>query len=278
MRSTAILFLLIPFFAFAQEKVKSVTVDVEENNGERHIVVTSTDDDGTKKFKWVDNGEIPMDIKKQLEEADIDISGLEGDGEDVTIRVDNRIEKEYVVIKKNDGGELMEMEWDGEGEMPEEMRNLLEEHDIDLESIKDEDDLRKAKIHMYKDKTKKARFYAQEEGRKKNKEQQKKIAVRKIIVDEDIELSDAYMGAHIESDTNGARIIEILKDGPADMAGLAKGDVVQRINGARTRDMEDLLNLLNYYEPNDLLELNIIREGEEKTIQLHLGQRPESFR
>ena len=158
MRSTVILFLLIPFLTFAQEKVKSVTVDVEENNGERHIVVTSTDDDGTKEFKWVDKGEIPADIRKQLEEADIDISSLEGDEGNVSVRVNNTIEKEYVVIKKKGGDEVMEMEWDGEGEMPEDMKELLEEHDIDLESIKDKDDQRKARIRMYKDKTKKARF------------------------------------------------------------------------------------------------------------------------
>ena len=62
------------------------------------------------------------------------------------------------------------------------------------------------------------------------------MEVHKIIVDDNVDLSDAYMGVHIESDDNGARIIEILKDGPADVAGLAKGDIVKRINAYKTRE------------------------------------------
>jgi len=94
----------------------------------------------------------------------------------------------------------------------------------------------------------------------------------------DIELSNAYMGAQVGEADNGAQILGLMKDSPADQAGLKEGDIVQRVNGARVRQMEDLLDLLNYYDPNDRIELTISRDGNESKLNLTLGTRPDQFR
>ena len=91
-------------------------------------------------------------------------------------------------------------------------------------------------------------------------------------------LSNAYMGAHIESADNGARIVELIKDGPADKAGLQKGDVVTKVNGARARSMEGLLDILNFFEPNDKVEVTVSRDGKERTMNMTLVERPESMK
>ena len=42
--------------------------------------------------------------------------------------------------------------------------------------------------------------------------------------------------------------------------------------------MDDLLDLLSFYEPTDEVELTISRDGKEKNITLELGKRPKASR
>lgn len=317
------------------EKEKTVSVNVNEaDNGERTVTITTEEDGDEKVIEWTDNGTIPEEIKKKLKAENIDISFLEGgDSDQIVIEIDNEVEVEErskkgkrVIIKKNDNGNVEQMEWDGTGEMPEEVKQLLEEHDIDLDELHEEhgDQPRKKKMRIAREKNKKMGRKARAKGRAKTKstrEQYKIItkddegnekviqwngegempdemkelgdevnifkfdngeeshATMMFIADEDdVELSNAYMGAQIESSDSGAKILDVMKDGPADKAGLAKGDIVQKVNGARTKTMEGLLGILNYFEPNDKIEMEVVRNGKEKMIKLTLGTRPESYR
>ena len=88
----------------------------------------------------------------------------------------------------------------------------------------------------------------------------------------------------------GALVSEVVEDSPADDAGLtagdrlidfqgqtdiaADGDVIVAVNGetlTRTADLADLISLL---EPGEQVELGIVRDGEERTIDVELGERP----
>ena len=317
------------------EKEKTVSVNVNEaSNGERTVTITTEEEGQEKIIEWTVNGTIPEEIKKRLEAENIDISFLEGgDGDKIVIEVDNEVEVEdhsmngkRVIIKKNDNGKVEQLEWDGTGQMPEEVKKLLEEHDIDLDELHEEhgDQRRKKKMRMSKEKRKKMGRKERAKGRSINKTQREQykiitkdkdghekiiewngkgempeemkeldgeINVFKIDADEghtrrmmfiadedDVHLSDAYMGAQIESTENGAKIIDVMKDSPADKAGLQSGDIVQRVNGARSKNMEGLLGILNYFEPNDTVELDVIRDGKQKMIKMTLGTRPESYR
>ena len=317
MKQIVFILFLLPIIGFAQNSNRSVSVDVNEDDGKREIKIVTKINGEKKVYEWTDSGEIPEDIRRQLEEADIDISSLDGervqvivdgdddmnerkvivisdgdeevnewtsdDGKHIRIQTDGPeriVNKEVIVIKKvGDDGEVIDLDWDGEGEMPDEMKQLIEEHDIDID---DEDVVIKKRIQMHKDKSKRARHYAMEDGRKKNKKHKKHLKEHEnvfVFSDDVNDLSDAYMGVHIESsDSEGARIIEILKDSPADKAGLQKEDLVTRVNDARIKDMESLLDLLNYFEPEDEIELVVVRNGSESIIKVKLGKRPESFR
>jgi S1-C subfamily serine protease len=88
----------------------------------------------------------------------------------------------------------------------------------------------------------------------------------------------------------GALVSEVVEDSPADDAGLtagddlidfqgqtdiaADGDVIVAVNGddlTRTADLADLISLL---EPGEQVELGILRDGEKRTIDVELGERP----
>ncbi len=59
-----------------------------------------------------------------------------------------------------------------------------------------------------------------------------------FISDEDIQVSDSYIGAQVERFNKGAVVLDMMKDSPADKAELEKGDVITKINGAGTRSMD----------------------------------------
>ena len=310
---------------FAQEtnvvkKEKQVSVEVNKDNDVRTVKITTSEDGKEKVMQWEDNGVIPDDIRKQLEKENIDVSILEGGsgGErEVTVEVDatnsGKMMKKKMIIIKSDNDDTSEYEWDGEGEMPQEMKELLEEHDIQIDDLGGKHEGHKAKIRVRKAEHKARGRKARKRGRSQNaRERQIRIIedegegdimewteegadegedVRIIklgggngrhkmmfIADEDVNVSDAYMGAQIESTDMGAKILDVMKDGPADKAGLESGDIVKKLNGARTKSMEDLLNILNYYEPSDKVELSVIRNGKEKSIKLELGKRPDAYR
>lgn len=338
MKSILFVLCLLPLLVLGQETTivkeveKSVSVDVNKSdNGERDIKIVSSTNGDKKVFQWKDDGNIPADIKSQLEAEGIDIHILDRTeniaGEDVDIHIDRKemTSPKKVVIKMiEDEGDTKVMEWDGDGDMPSEMQELLDEHDISIESLGNDEQVKKTQIKMIKKESKKKSKRAKEQGRKMNKAQKQKY--RTVTIDdngnqevkewesegnqikihkngdhkmiwigengengenEDIFVmngnrnrsSDAYMGAAISSsETEGAIIEEITENGPAANSNLKKGDVIQKVNGARIKSMEDLLDLLSYYEPTDQIELTFSREGKEEKVTLKLGKRPKASR
>lgn len=296
------------------KKEKIVTVDVNKmGDSERTVKVITIDGADEKVMEWTDNGDMPAEVKKKLEEEGVNVFILDGDGEQGDIEIE----------------EVIEIEWDGEGDIPEQLKILSEEHDIDIaQYLKEADSKGEKRIKMIKKqgghgdqkiirkrmKTENAykMITIDDEGNETvmewngdgempkemmqhmgdgkmkmhkghGKMKMHKMGGRDMIfiadVDEnDVEVSDAYMGAQIESADNGAVVLDLMKDSPADNAKLEKGDVIIKINGARTRSMEGLLGLLNHFEPNDKVELTIVRNGKEKNLKMTLGERPGHFR
>lgn len=349
--SLVLLWIALATCLFAQQEVivkkeksaeKVVSVNVEEGDNGQRIISITTDSDGDQSvFKWNDNGEIPADIKKQLEDANIDIAILDGSGDqrEIRIEVDEDIEsdkeiRKMIVIKKDDGEGMMEMDWDGEGEMPAEMQKLLEEHDIDIDELHEEHGSRDVRVRKKmksargdrRMKQKKRHSKAMKDGRRRNKEEERSYKIitkddegnEKVMEwttddegpehmekdihimrlgggrsgaphrdgnvfffadeEDDVQLSDAYMGAQIETSDKGALILDVMKDSPADKAGLTKNDIVTRVNGARARSMDGLLTLLTFFDPDDQVELTVTRDGKEKKLKMTLGKRPDAYR
>ena len=90
----------------------------------------------------------------------------------------------------------------------------------------------------------------------------------------------------------GAYIHQVVEGGPADQAGLqgteeivevdgievpVGGDVVIEANGERIDDFNDLLVQVAFASPGDQMDLTIIREGQQRTVTVELGARPENF-
>ncbi len=244
-------------------------VEVEEPSMKgRRVMIKKNDNGEVEQMEWDGTGEMPEDIKKLLEEHDIDLDELHTEHGDHPRKKKMRISKEkrkqmgrkaradgrsvnksqreqYKIITKDEDGNEKVIEWNGNGEMPKEMKEL----DGEINVFKFDDGGGHA--------TRRMMFIADED---------------------DAHLSDAYMGAQIESTDNGAKILDVMKDSPADKAGLRSGDIVQKVNGARAKNMDSLLGILTYFDPNDTVELDVIRDGKQKMIKMTLGTRPDSYR
>lgn len=76
--------------------------------------------------------------------------------------------------------------------------------------------------------------------------------------------------------TNGAIITNIVLNGPADKAGLDRGDVIIEVAGKKVRDVRDTLNLISQHKPGEQIEITIIRNGKTLSKQATIIERPTS--
>src|ERR1700761_6244652 len=76
----------------------------------------------------------------------------------------------------------------------------------------------------------------------------------------------------------GAMVDEPQKDSPAVKAGIQSGDVITAVNGTVVKDARDLARTIGMLAPDSNVKLEIIRQGESKTIWLSLAQRPNDKR
>lgn len=74
--------------------------------------------------------------------------------------------------------------------------------------------------------------------------------------------------------TDGAIITNIILNGPADKAGLDRGDVITGIAGHKVHDVREVLDLISKHKPGDQIDLSIIRNGKPITKQATVIERP----
>ena len=88
----------------------------------------------------------------------------------------------------------------------------------------------------------------------------------------------------------GVIVQSVVKDGPADKAGLEAGgteaqingeqvrlggDIITEVDGKKLKNMDELVEIIQSSKPGDELTLTIIRGGDEKTADVTLGTQPE---
>jgi S1-C subfamily serine protease len=91
----------------------------------------------------------------------------------------------------------------------------------------------------------------------------------------------------------GVLVAQVAPGSPADKAGLKGGstsatieganvklggDIIVKANGKSISGMDDIVNIVNGAQPGEKLSLTVLRGGEEKTIDVTLGERPNSVK
>src|SRR5690606_34693953 len=73
---------------------------------------------------------------------------------------------------------------------------------------------------------------------------------------------------------NGVIVASVLRKGPAWEAGVRVGDIVQSLGGEPVRDSIGFLNQIAPLPPGSKAELQVLREGKNKTLSVKVGKRP----
>jgi Do/DeqQ family serine protease len=80
---------------------------------------------------------------------------------------------------------------------------------------------------------------------------------------------------HLPRDTKGVIVDDLAQGGPADSAGLKRGDVVLSVNGRGVGNQDDLRLTISEMSPGTPATLDVSRDGKPMTIKVVLGEKEE---
>jgi putative serine protease PepD len=85
----------------------------------------------------------------------------------------------------------------------------------------------------------------------------------------------AYLGLSTgPASGGGAQVQSATAGGPAQRAGIEPGDVVTRVDGEPVQDPDDVATAIEDDSPGDEIEITVRRGGDERTVNVELGERP----
>ena len=88
------------------------------------------------------------------------------------------------------------------------------------------------------------------------------------------EMAEAFKLARRE----GAIIAGLLRNGPAEKAGVKIGDILLEVDGQAVRNTAGMLNLISQLKPGAEADLKFLREGKELSLRVTVARRPKPGR
>lgn len=76
--------------------------------------------------------------------------------------------------------------------------------------------------------------------------------------------------------SSGALIAGVVRNGPADQAGMKLGDILLAVEGKPVADSNAMLNLIAQLTPGGNAKMTVLRKNREATLEIKVGKRPAS--
>ncbi len=243
---------IFPNSSFAQSETK----------GKKQIVIV-------KKTIDKDGNEVVEKIIKEGKEAeDFDVAKyLDENGQDVkNVNVEVRVTKEGEEKKE---GEEREIEVTVNGDdvviMEGDEKTIIKiDGDAEKKEITTEDG--KHIIIMRSEGDGENTFEFEDIDMKMDGEGHKEIRIMKTRKG-----NGAFFGVMIDPSAEGMELLDVVKDSPAEKAGLKKGDILQSVNEHQISTYEELTKALSNYKPGDSIVVMYKRDGQVNKVQANLA-------
>lgn len=94
-----------------------------------------------------------------------------------------------------------------------------------------------------------------------------------------------YLGIRMQALTPGLRervqapeqggvlVADVKQDGPAAQAGIQPGDLILRIDRRQIGGIGDIYRAVNFFDPGDRIQVEVMRNAEKQTVEVALGER-----
>ena len=89
-------------------------------------------------------------------------------------------------------------------------------------------------------------------------------------------VTDAQTASQLGVNAYGVYVVEVVKGGPAEKAGLQAGDRIVSVDGTEIASKDDLGTLMQKHAAGDTLSITIAREGQMQTVNVTLGEKTSS--
>ena len=89
-------------------------------------------------------------------------------------------------------------------------------------------------------------------------------------------VTDAQTASQLGVNAYGVYVVEVVKGGPAEKAGLQAGDRIVSVDGTEIASKDDLGTLMQKHAAGDTLSIPIAREGQMQTVNVTLGEKTAS--
>ena len=210
-----------------------------ENAGSNRISITREEGGEVAVFEWEGDGEMPAEIKEELEKEGVNVFIEDKNDKKVIIKKTDTIEKS---LEEDEGAEVFE--WTDDGKLPDDVRKELEERGIDIEEILEEggDGTRKIFIKTHK-----------EDQTPENK---------------------AMLGVYIsDRHEQGIEITDFVGGTKAEQSGLKRGDVITAIVETQVNELAELMEALAPYKPGDKVYITYLRDGEKGYATVEMSEK-----
>lgn len=87
------------------------------------------------------------------------------------------------------------------------------------------------------------------------------------------EVIKPFLGVTTEQSTEGAKIMEVVKESAAEKAGLKQGDIITKVGDEIIKDGESLSAVIAGKKPKDVVKVTYLRNGKESSVKTTLGER-----
>ena len=283
----------------AQEDEKSVKVVVIEKSVDSDGNVTET--------KVVKEGKDAEKYIKEIKNSGDNNTWTSDDGEEIEIEIEKADikmirNKKVKMIKKDDDGNEEVIEWEGDGDIPDDIKKSLEEHDIDITMEENDTDVKvivnsdegtsKTKIKIVKDKDGDTEDIDIEmEGDELSDEVKKMLEdeginvevlqyndgeakIITITTDEDeVNTNKVQLGVFLVEIETGVKIDGIIKGSSAEEAGLQEGDIITAIGNKKVGSMDQVVEEIGNYNPDETIVIDFIRDTQNESREVILKAR-----